>query len=56
METIKRLMDTSGVDDPTGEGTYVQRARRMTEEEKREFSNAVDELASWFNMEFWSER
>ena len=54
METIKRLMDTTGVEDPTGEGTYFQRARRMTEEEKREFSNAVDELASWFNREFWS--
>jgi len=54
VDTIKRLMDTTGVEDPTGEGTYTQRARRMNTEEKREFSNAVDELASWFNMEFWS--
>lgn len=54
VEMIKRLMDTSGVDDPTGEGTYIQRARQMTTDEKREFSKAVDELASWFNMLFWS--
>lgn len=55
IETIKRLMDTSGVEDPTGEGTWVHRARQMTLEERREFSNAVDELASFFNREFWSD-
>lgn len=55
IETIKRLMDTSGVEGPTGEGTWVHRARLMTVDEKREFSNAVDELASWFNRKFWSD-
>jgi hypothetical protein len=55
IETIKRLMDTSDVEDPTGEGTWVHRARLMTFEEKHEFSNAVDELASWFDREFWSD-
>ncbi len=55
IDTIKRLMDTTGVEHPTGEGTWVQRARLMTFEKKHEFSNAVDELASWFNREFWSE-
>lgn len=54
IETIKRLMDTSGVEDATDEGTWVQRARLMTFEEKYEFSKAVDELASWFDREFWS--
>lgn len=55
IEAIKRLMDTSGVEDPTGEGTWVHRARQMTFEERYEFSNAVDELASWFEREFWSD-
>jgi hypothetical protein len=54
IETIKRLMDTSGVEDPTGEGTWVKRARLMTSDEKYEFSRAVDELANWFNREYWS--
>ena len=55
IETIKRLMDTAGVEDTTGEGTYVHRARQLTVDERREFSNAVDELASWFNRQFWSD-
>jgi hypothetical protein len=55
IETIKRLKDTTNVQDPSGEGTWVDRARAMTEEEKREFSDAVDELASWFRWEFWSD-
>lgn len=54
IETIKRLTDTTGVEDPTAEGTWVQRARQMTFEEKYEFSKAVDELANWFKREFWS--
>lgn len=54
IDTIKRLMNTSNMVDSTGEGTYVHRARFMTEDEKYEFSKAVDELASWFNREFWS--
>lgn len=56
IETIKRLMSTEGVEDPTGEGTWVQRARQLSVDERREFSNAVDELASWFDREFWSNR
>ena len=55
IETIKRLKDTTDVQDPTDEGTLVHRARAMSLEEKREFSNAVDELASWFRWEFLSE-
>jgi hypothetical protein len=52
--TIRRLMSTEGVHDPAGEGTWIQRARQMSVDERREFSNAVDELASWFECEFWS--
>ena len=53
--TIKRLMNTDGIEDPTGEGTYIYRARVMSEKEQLDFSHAVDELASWFDMQFWSE-
>jgi hypothetical protein len=51
---VKRLMSTEGVEDTTGEGGWLQRAREMTLDERREFSNAVDELASYFDREFWS--
>lgn len=54
IETIKRVVDTSGVEDSTDEGTWVHRARLMTSDEKYEFSRAVDELANWFNREYWS--
>jgi hypothetical protein len=49
IETIKRFMDTAGVSDPTGEGTAIQRARQLTNDDKAEFSRAVDELANWFD-------
>ncbi|MGK3985477.1 hypothetical protein WME99_20695 [Sorangium sp. So ce136] len=54
IETIKTLMNTKGVQDTTGEGTYVHRARAMSTTEKTDFSRAVSELASWFDREFWS--
>lgn len=53
--TINALMNTDGVQDPTNEGTYIQRARAMALDEKLDFSRAVDELASWFEGEFWSD-
>lgn len=55
IDTIKRLMSTEGVIDPTGEGLWIHRARALTLEERRSFSNAVDELASWFDISFWSD-
>jgi hypothetical protein len=53
---IKSLMNTEGVQDTTGEGTFVHRARAMSVDEKMEFARAVDELASYFHREFWSHR
>lgn len=44
---IERLTITDG-------RSFEQRAREMTLEEKQEFSQAVDELASYFDGEFWS--
>lgn len=52
-DTILRFMDTSGLQDPAGRGLWLVRAEAMTVDERREFSNAVDELASWFDREFW---
>lgn len=48
IETIKRLMDTSNVQEKTDEGAWLNRARAMNSEEKREFSLAVFELEHWF--------
>jgi hypothetical protein len=55
IETIKRFMDTTNVQDPTNDGPWLQRARAMDLEEKREFSEAVDELADWFKRQLLSE-
>lgn len=52
--TIERMMDTTGIEDPTGEGTYLERARQMTPDDQMAFSKAVDELTDWFHREFWS--
>ncbi|ODT76129.1 hypothetical protein ABS71_03675 [bacterium SCN 62-11] len=53
---IQRWMDTSGLsEDVSGEGTWVKRGRMMSVDNKLEFSRAVDELADWFNREFWSD-
>ncbi len=54
IHTIKKLMSTKGVIDTTGKGTFFHRAEAMTEDEKMEFSRAVDELASWFARHMWS--
>jgi len=51
--TIKELMDTTGIDDPMGRGTWLIKAERLTEDQRCELSNAVDELAHWFDRKFW---
>lgn len=45
-------MDTKGIDDPNGRGTWYVKAEELSIEEKYEFSSAVDQLASWFNAKF----
>ena len=42
-------MDTSGIEDPHGVGTYQLKARELTEDEQRELSNAVDDLEHYFD-------
>lgn len=53
---IRDLMDTTGVQDASGRGTWAIKADGLTENEKFELSRTIDELASWFEMHFWSER
>lgn len=50
---IERVIDTTGIEDTTGEGLWFAKARSISCDEKSEFSHAVDELASYFDMEFW---
>lgn len=46
--TIKSLMDTTGIKDPVGIGTFELKARTLSTDQQSELSRAVDELAHWF--------
>lgn len=50
---IERTMDTSGIKDESGVGTWSIRAAQLTDDQRRELANAIDELAHWFDREFW---
>ncbi len=49
-DTIVGLMDTTGIE-KTDRGTFIVKAERMNNDEKRELADAVDQLASWFYRE-----
>jgi len=51
---VERAMDPEGLQDPHQLGTAFIKASSMTDDEKREFASAVDELANYFHREFWS--
>jgi hypothetical protein len=55
VNTIREYMDTSGIDDSSGRGTWRIKAEGMSLDEKYELSAAVDELAHWFSRRFWGE-
>jgi hypothetical protein len=44
---IARLIDTTGLDDPAGEGLWVVKARTLTEDDQLRLRNVVDDLAGW---------
>jgi hypothetical protein len=46
---ITELMETSGIEDPAGRGTWAVKAEGFTNDQKLELSRAVDELAHWFD-------
>ena len=51
VQTIQQLMDTSGIQDSGGRGTWAIKAETLTVEEKFDLSLAVDELAYWCDRE-----
>ena len=55
IKAIRKIMETSGLDDPERRGLYLVRAEQLTLDEKSEFSRIVDELASWLNRRVFAE-
>ena len=53
IQKIRDYMDTTGVTDQTSEGTFVHKARQMTQDERMEFSRIVNDLAHWFDHEYY---
>jgi hypothetical protein len=51
IEAIKRLIDTTNVQDDTGEGIFIHCARAMNLKEKDEFSNALFHLVRWLDLQ-----
>lgn len=54
--TIESLMDNEGVEAVGEEGTWMAKARTLSEDDLFELSRAVDEHAHWFDGEFWDWR
>ncbi len=52
---IKEIMDTTGLEDPNDEGTWVVKARDLSVDQQIELSRVVDELAHYFDRKFWGE-
>ena len=52
VRSIRRIMDTAGIEDPSGRGVVLLRAERLTLEEMYDLSTAIDELARWFHDRF----
>ena len=46
-ERVFEIMSTKGIEDPTGEGLWLARARQLTRDEKHAFSRAVWDLESY---------
>jgi hypothetical protein len=45
---LRKLMDTSGLQDPSDRGLWTIKAEQLTEDQMFELSRVVDELAHWF--------
>ena len=54
IQKVEDFMDTDGLLDPDGRGLWTVKADLLTEEQRFELSNTIDELASYFSREFWS--
>lgn len=51
---LETLMDTTGLTDPHDVGLLLVKARLLIESQRYDVSRLIDELASAFNREFWS--
>ena len=49
IRTIRSTIDTTGVIDDHGRGTFTVKAEQLTESEKHDFSAAVDDLLYWMD-------
>lgn len=54
LRTLRQLMDTTGLTDSSGRGLWAIKVEKFSEEEKHEFSKAVDSLAHWFEHKLWT--
>jgi hypothetical protein len=52
-QRIERAIDTTGIAEHR-EGTWYAKAEQMSDEEVRDFSAAVHELAVWADRQLWS--
>jgi hypothetical protein len=48
---IQQMMDVTGIEDPLGVGTWEMKARQLSDADKIELRNSVDELAFWFDRQ-----
>lgn len=51
LRQLDDLMNTDGLDDPHGKGTWMIKAEQLDEDQKVELSRIIDELAHWFDSE-----
>lgn len=51
IEKIEGFMDDSNIKEPSSFGSWHDKAKTLTEDERLEFSHAIDELAHWFDDE-----
>lgn len=50
---ITEFMDTKGIEDTTGRGTWAIKAGRLTSDQKFELTQVIDELAHWFESRYY---
>ena len=49
LSELKELMNTDGIVDDTGRGTWIIKAERLSTDEKRKLAMLVDDLTYWFD-------
>ena len=51
---LRDLMDTSDIPEASAYELFELKAKQMTDAQKIELAQIIDELASWFFCTFWS--